>query len=253
MGELGRLAARELSSLPRGIGEVHDAISTRVFRMVGAVGEPVRVVHNAIAQGTYGAVRGGVWLAATAAAPAISDDADAAIAALNGLIGDVLEEEGSPLAIPMEIRRRGAPGPKVAVFVHGLGELERYWGYADGLEGYSPVLIRYNTGRAIAQNGASLAALLEALCEEWPVERLALIGHSMGGLVIRSACAQGGEWTKRVQCTVALGTPHTGAPLEQAVYRLAGALQLAPETRPFARLLLRRSAGIRDLRRGLEC
>ena len=41
-----------------------------------------------------------------------------------------------------------------------------------------------------------------------------------------------------------------GAPLEQAVHAMSAALHLAPETRPFARFLRRRSAGIRDLRRG---
>src|SRR3954447_16090835 len=248
MSELGRLAARELSSLPRGIGEVHDAISARVFRAVGPVGAPVRVFHNAIARSTYGAVRGGVFVAASAAAPRVPES-EAVRAAVNGLIGDVLEP---PLAIKMEIRRRGEPGPDVAVFVHGLGELDTYWGYADELD-HSPVLIRYNTGRSIAENGASLSELLERLCEQWPVERLALIGHSMGGLVIRSACVHGGSWTSKVHCTVALGTPHAGAPLAQAVHGLERALARAPETRPFARFLGRRSAGIQDLRRGLEC
>ena len=82
------------------------------------------------------------------------------------------------------------------------------------------------------------------------VRRIALIGHSMGGLVARSACHHGGDWTQHVTHTVSLGTPHLGAPLEQAVHALSAALHLAPETRPFARFLRRRSAGIRDLRRG---
>jgi pimeloyl-ACP methyl ester carboxylesterase len=41
-----------------------------------------------------------------------------------------------------------------------------------------------------------------------------------------------------------------GAPLEQAVHMMSAALHAAPETRPFARFLRRRSAGIRDLRQG---
>ena len=86
----------------------------------------------------------------------------------------------------------------------------------------------------------------------WPVEveQIALIGHSMGGLVARSACHHGGDWTALVRHTVSLGTPHSGAPLEQAVHAMSAALHLVPETRPFARFLRRRSAGIRDLRRG---
>ena len=86
----------------------------------------------------------------------------------------------------------------------------------------------------------------------WPVEveQIALIGHSMGGLVARSACHHGGDWTALVRHTVSLGTPHSGAPLEQAVHAMSAALHVVPETRPFARFLRRRSAGIRDLRRG---
>jgi hypothetical protein len=49
---------------------------------------------------------------------------------------------------------------------------------------------------------------------------------------------------------ISLGTPHMGAPLEQAVHAMSAALHLVPETRPFSRFLRRRSAGIRDLRRG---
>ena len=140
----------------------------------------------------------------------------------------------------------------MVVFVHGLGESEYAWGspsYGERLEeelGLTPVFVRYNTGRHISQNGASLAALLDGL----DAERITLVGHSMGGLVARAACHRGGDWTAKVRLTVSLGTPHAGAPLEQAVHAMSAALHLAPETRPFARFLRRRSAGIRDLRRG---
>ena len=116
--------------------------------------------------------------------------------------------------------------------------------------GWTSVHVRYNTGRAIADNGAELGALIEGL--DWPVERIALVGHSMGGLVARSACARGGAWTARVTHTISLGTPHDGAPLAQAVHGLEAMLRVAPETRPFARFLGRRSAGICDLRRGIR-
>jgi pimeloyl-ACP methyl ester carboxylesterase len=174
----------------------------------------------------------------------------ALIAALNALVGDRLEAEGSPLAIPMQVRRIGAGGPHLVVFVHGLGETEHAWGYSDVLEDATRVFIRYNTGRHISQNGVLLDALLTELVREREVERISLVGHSMGGLVARAACHRGGEWTKLVHATVTLGSPHMGAPLEQAVHLLSAALHAAPETRPFARFLRRRSAGIRDLRRG---
>ena len=49
---------------------------------------------------------------------------------------------------------------------------------------------------------------------------------------------------------VSLGSPHMGAPLEQAVHYAAHGLHRLPETRPLGRFLRRRSGGIRDLRQG---
>jgi alpha-beta hydrolase superfamily lysophospholipase len=116
----------------------------------------------------------------------------------------------------------------------------------------TPVYLRFNTGRHISENGRSLAELLDELVADWPVpiEQIALVGHSMGGLVARSACHHGGDWTAAVRHTVTLGTPHTGAPLESAVHYAAAALGVVGETRPLAGFLRRRSAGIRDLRSG---
>lgn len=241
MTALGRLAATELAGLSRGIGDVHLAISGRVFRTLGAPALPVRLLHDAIARGSYAAVGGGLWAGARAlplhARPEV-------LGALNGLIGDVLEP---PLAIEMHAARVGPPQPDVLVWIHGLGETELAWGH-DDVPGWQSVHLRYNTGRSIADNGASLAALLADL----DAERIALVGHSMGGLVARSACAQGGEWTARVTHTISLGTPHDGAPLAQAVHALEALLAAVPETQPFARFFARRSAGIRDLRRGVR-
>jgi pimeloyl-ACP methyl ester carboxylesterase len=97
---------------------------------------------------------------------------------------------------------------------------------------------------------------MEQLVAEWPetVSQIALVGHSMGGLVARSACFQASEddmeWTRLVRHVVSVGTPHMGAPLEQFVHWASAGLSLLPETRPFSRFLRRRSAGIRDLRQG---
>ena len=195
--ELRRLASQELASLPRGIGEVHRAISSRVFRALGPSAAPIRVWHNAVADASYGVVSGGlrvVGLATPEPSPAV-------IGALNGLIGDRLEAEGSPLAIEMAVRRIGEPRTdRIAVFLHGLGETEYAWGspsYGDRLFeelGITPVFVRFNTGRHISENGASLARLLEEFAD---ASSIALIGHSMGGLVLRSACHHGGSWTRR--------------------------------------------------------
>jgi pimeloyl-ACP methyl ester carboxylesterase len=189
-----------------------------------------------------------------ASSPSESPRRAAALAALNAVIGDRLAAEGSPLAIPMQVRRVGAVAtPHLVVFVHGLGETEYAWGspgYAEALDDVTPVFVRYNSGRHISENGAALDELLTAMVADRDVARITLIGHSMGGLVARSAAHRGSAWTRLVRHVITLGTPHDGAPLEQAVHVLSAALHLAPETRPFARFLRRRSAGIRDLRRG---
>jgi pimeloyl-ACP methyl ester carboxylesterase len=94
------------------------------------------------------------------------------------------------------------------------------------------------------------------VCAAWPVEveRIELIGHSMGGLVARSAChyasAEDARWVRRVRHVVSLGSPHMGAPLEQVVHVASAGLSALPEVRPLGSFLRRRSAGIRDLRRG---
>ncbi len=116
--------------------------------------------------------------------------------------------------------------------------------------------VRFNSGRHISENGRSLNELMEELVAAWPAgaAEIALVGHSMGGLVARSACchaAEGGAaWVSLVSHSVSLGSPHMGAPLEQAVHVLSAGLAALPETRPFANLLRRRSGGIRDLRQG---
>lgn len=206
-----------------------------------------------------------------------------ALAAINGLVGDALESERSVLQEAMTVRVGGVripceasaleaafptATPHIVVFVHGLmgTEVPWWWGGGPSRECYgtrlasdlgcTPVFVRYNTGRHISENGHSLAELLAELVAAWPVDvdHLALVGHSMGGLVCRSACYQaadeGSEWVRRVGHVVSLGTPHMGAPLAQGVHYASAALHAVPETRPFARFLRRRSGGIRDLRRG---
>jgi pimeloyl-ACP methyl ester carboxylesterase len=218
----------------------------------------------------------------------------ALIAAVTGLRGDALEAEGSPLCQPMAVRVNGEAvaldtdalreafpdaTPRLVVFLHGLMETEFSWGAhrgaagsahglreAGGRETYgerlarelacTPVYVRYNSGRHISENGRSLSELMEELVAAWPggADEIALVGHSMGGLVARSACCHAtqddADWVRLVRHSVSLGSPHMGAPLEQAVHVLSAGLAALPETRPVANLLRRRSGGIRDLRQG---
>ena len=131
--------------------------------------------------------------------------------------------------------------------------------YGEGLRrdlGYTPLLVRYNTGLHVSDNGRALALLLERIVEAWPlaVREVVLVGHSMGGLVARSAChygdLHGSTWAARVRHVVSLGTPHLGAPLEKATNVVGWALARWPESVPFARFLTARSAGVKDLRFG---
>jgi triacylglycerol esterase/lipase EstA (alpha/beta hydrolase family) len=94
--------------------------------------------------------------------------------------------------------------------------------YGDRLRaelGYTPVYVRYNTGQHVSDSGHDLAGLLNSLAGVWPepVREILLVGHSMGGLVIRSACHYGreasAEWVERVRHVFYLGSPHMGAPL----------------------------------------
>jgi len=280
----------ELRQASGGIGSINRAVAGRVFRAVGPGAALVQPVHEAVTRGVFAGLGLGTRAigAATAAVvgrrgvPALSTTprGTALIAAVTGLRGDALEADGSPLCEPMAVRVDGAPvaldteslreafpdaGSRVVVFVHGLMSTEFSWSLG-GREPYgdrlareldcTPVHIRYNTGRHVSENGRSLSKLMEQLADAWPVdaEQIALIGHSMGGLVARSACRHasenGADWVPLVTHSVSLGTPHMGAPLEQAVHVLSAGLAALPETRPFANFLRRRSSGIRDLRQG---
>lgn len=205
--------------------------------------------------------------------------AEAVVAALNGVLGDHLAATRNPLSIEMELRREGqavaldrealraafprATG-KVLLLVHGSSMSDQNWerlGHDHGaaLErdlGYSAVYLRYNSGLHVSTNGRSLAGLLEALTPLWPVpvEQLAVVSHSMGGLVSRSAChaaaAAGHVWPTLLRKMVFLGTPHHGTHLEQRGNWVDVALGATPYSAPFARLGKIRSAGVTDLRFG---
>jgi pimeloyl-ACP methyl ester carboxylesterase len=200
-----------------------------------------------------------------------------ALGALNGAFGDMLERTDNPLAMPMTIRHRGQaldwdqdslaaaiaePRSRVAIFLHGLCETEDAWRFGGGrhqpygerLEAelaYTSLYVRYNSGRHISHSGRRLAECLAGLTTAWPVPvtEIALIGHSMGGLVARAACHYGAgqDWVPKVRDVVMLGTPHRGAPLELAANAATAAISLLPEMRPFAGPLRARSAGVKDL------
>jgi triacylglycerol esterase/lipase EstA (alpha/beta hydrolase family) len=70
--------------------------------------------------------------------------------------------------------------------------------------------------------GRDLARLLDQLTAAWPTppDEVAIVAHSVGGLVARSAChdaqEEGLSWVERLRPVVHLGTPHHGAPLRRS-------------------------------------
>jgi alpha-beta hydrolase superfamily lysophospholipase len=289
----GRLGGLAFGGLVSRIEEVHQAVGRRAFGPAGSAGVPARLVHDTVARGTYLAVRRAGTAAGTAAGhvaslfgagslPADREPAgNLALAALNAVAGDRLGPDLQPLVLRMAVRAGGRnigltageiaaafphATPKIAVFVHGLAETDDSWRrragdsapYGDRLRaefGYTPVYLQYNTGRHVSDSGHDLADLLGALEAAWPeqVQEILLAGHSMGGLVIRSACHYGREtsagWVERVRHVFYLGSPHMGAPLARAAGVAGWALSKVPETRPFAALAAGPSS-VRDLRHG---
>jgi len=210
------------------------------------------------------------------------------LGAVSGFWGDRMKQEQESLAPPLRLRvhegrlRRipanvahdagDAATGRLVVFTHGLCETDLCWSYAADKrwgdpattygsklrddDGWTPVYANYNTGVHISENGRELAEQLEELIDAWPVPvtETAIVGHSLGGLVARSAAHQAQErelrWVRSLRHIVGLGTPHLGAPLERFANWGTHRLARLPETRPFAEWLNRRSVGIKDLRYG---
>ena len=209
----------------------------------------------------------------------VSRGREVALAALNGVVGDHLAKTGNPLALTMRFRRDGRAlaldghalaqafpdtTGKLAVLAHGLCMSDLQWTRANHDHGaalardlgYTPVYLSYNSGLHISVNGRAFAEKLEALVAAWPVEieDFVVIGHSMGGLVARSACAYGEEaghqWRRKLRKLVFLGTPHHGAPLERISNWVDVILGKTPYAAAFGRLGKVRSSGVTDLRYG---
>jgi hypothetical protein len=294
LAALAELAAEGFAGGVTRIQELHHAVAQRSFGPTGPFSALPRVAHDSIAASLYSAVRGaglavggGVARGVRAAGggPRISDHPAGRLVqgGLNGVWGDRLEQASNALTVPMAVRVGGrdvaidraalaAAFPEATarpvVFVHGLCESDAAWSIRAAQHGGSyasrvlpdvggtAVLLRYNSGLHISDNGRRLDALLEALVDAWPVpiDDLVLVGHSMGGLVARSAghaaTGNGHRWPSLVRTTVSLGTPHLGAPLELAAALATRALHTLPESRPIAAVLAARSAGIKDLRHG---
>lgn len=243
---------------PAAVDLVYDTIRS----MTRTVGEGVDVVLAQLPQrlGTIGP----------------SAEREAVLSVLNGLLGDRLRASDNPLFLPMHLRREGKPltlthdalttaipqaSTRLVVLAHGHCMSDLQWsrnGHNHGTaiaarHGYTDVYLRYCSGLHISDNGRNFSDLLETLLDQWPtpVQELVLLGYSMGGLVVRSACHYGQQsryaWPRRLRTLVTIGTPHHGSHLERANNWLGEILGVHPYTAVYAELTKFRSEGSTDL------
>src|SRR4051812_41459644 len=195
--------------LLRTVRDTHYACADRVLGALGRPTRGAATVPGAVLRGVAAGVYGGLGLglrgasaglgalAAREIGPPLEQSSQGRLvsAVANGLIGDRLARERPRLAVPLAVRRGGrdvepvraaletaypAATARVAVLLHGLSESEEAFDrgcgetgrtYAATLAelGWTPVLLRANTGLAVRENGVALSALLQRLVEQWPV------------------------------------------------------------------------------------
>jgi pimeloyl-ACP methyl ester carboxylesterase len=286
-----RGASRLAIEATRGVTDLVEAMHRTIASGPDILGRPLEGPARLLTSIVYGSVRGvtklvggSIDLAFEQLAPLLGEsvpgpEREAVLAVLNGVLGDYLSETKNPLAIRMQFRREGQPleierrslgdaipaaGGKLLVLVHGSSMNDRQWtrlGHDHGTSlardvGFTPIYLHYNSGLHVSTNGRELAARLESLVTEWPapLEELAILGHSMGGLVARSAChygeTRGHAWRPMLKRLLFLGTPHHGAPLERGGNWVDLLLGVSRYSAPLTKLGRIRSAGVTDLRFG---
>jgi len=289
-----RGAGRMLFDASRGLLDIVERMHRTIQLRPNAMGESIAGATPGITGFVYQSIRSSMGLIgygldsalvrieARLPAGETTPGRAAFVSIVNGIYGDYLARTDNPLAVEMRLHHDGAaldvsnptahfevagrapPTGRLLVLVHGLCMSVQQWtreGYSHGAAlgrelGWTPLYLRYNSGLHVAENGRLFAELLHSLVRHWPrrVEELAIVGHSMGGLVARSACLASEElrhpWLRHLRKLVFLGTPHQGVPLEHGAHGLDCLLELSPYSAPFTRLGKARSAGIQDLRRG---
>jgi hypothetical protein len=220
-----RGAVRLAAGATAGLTDLVEAMHERIARAAGFGPEKLDGRTSGLTGLVYETIRGVARVAGGSAENLLSvlasalektesgTERDAIVAVLNGVLGDYLAASSNPLATPMSFRREGRSlvlqtpalaatlpeaGARVLVMLHGLCMNDRQWlrdGHDHGAalareRGFTPVYLHYNSGLHVSTNGQMLAHRLGALAEPvapCPIERFALLGHSMGGLLARSA------------------------------------------------------------------
>jgi pimeloyl-ACP methyl ester carboxylesterase len=266
-----RLAVEATRSVTDLVETMHRTIAGGPDILGRPLEGPVRVLTAPV----YGSIRAATKLVAAALDVALAQldpllgegtpgpERELVLAVLNGVLGDYLSETNNPLAIEMRWHRPVLDvGSKMLVLVHGSSMHPLQWnrrGHDHGAAlardlGYTPIYLHYNSGLHISTNGRGFCAMLEELAREWPVplDEIAIVAHSMGGLVSRSAChfGEGRLWRTKLRALTCLGSPHHGAPLERGGNWIDVLLGINRYSAPLARLGRIRSAGITDMRFG---
>lgn len=286
-----RAASRLAVDATKRVTSVVEAMHRTLAGGPAVLDRPLAVPARLLTGLVYGSIRGVTELVGTGLDRALAElapllgestpgpEREAVVAALNGVLGDYLHETHNPLAVEMRLRHDGHPlslepralraafpeaGRKLLVLVHGSSMSDRQWrrrGHDHGAAlardlGFSPIYLHYNSGLHISTNGSELASLLERLVAAWPepLDDIVIVGHSMGGLVARSAChaadAAGHAWRAKLSRFVCLGTPHHGAPLERGGNWIELLLGISRYSAPLGKLGRLRSAGVTDMRFG---
>jgi triacylglycerol lipase len=286
-----------LAAVAQAVQAVHDTTAAGVYETIRLVNRGIQKLLDAGIELAGHEILNNAHEAEKSLATPLSSDAegspswliDHSQAILNGIYGDYLDKKGNTLDLGMHLRDQGQVLPlekealkqrfenatgKVCVFIHGLCCTEWIWSisakefYGDPninfgslLKtdlGFTPVYVRYNTGRHVSENGQRLSELLSHFTALYPlnIEKIILVGHSMGGLVARSAAHYGSQnhapWVKKLQHIFCVGSPNLGAPMEKALNLLGSILRAfnTAGTQAPAQVLNARSAGIKDLRFG---
>ncbi|MCG8392133.1 MAG: GPI inositol-deacylase [Pseudomonadales bacterium] len=260
VGGLAQLVTRFGNEITQVVQDIHGSVANP-FGLRGKDYTPSPMVYNLI---RYGFRQAGnmASLADLAADPnrELRDSLDLQ-SIINGIFGQLLAEQNSHYALPMTLLPDNPlSGDTLVLFIHGLCMNDACWNNpaADAFSHWARVhlqadvrYLRYNTGLHISDNGRKLAGLLAHTSLP---KRVILIGHSMGGLVARSALHQGRErqdnWVEKITHLACLGAPHQGALLEKVGNNANRLLGATPYSRPLMRLANLRSDGIRDLRFG---
>ena len=253
----GRLNERNLKKWQRGItGRIYGTVR-QVTKLVGSnMSTGVRIYNT---------------LRRQKEAPPLSQKMKRLVNVINGVMGDHLVSNHNSLAVPMSLyddkeqRQTGTISGRVVVLCHGLCMSHLSWHVPEGtslgdrLTTQQPditvLYLDYNTGQRISKSGRNLSKVLQDLLDNNPnISQIDLVGHSMGGLVARSALfygkLHGRSWVHGVGNLITLGSPHHGASLERIGYYVQDMIAKLPFAGSLARLGDLRSAGIIDLRYG---